>query len=201
MKARTRRRAPARGGKHGWEPPTRVRARAQRVVDLAVKGWSQLDIARELGVSQAAVSKILARADAKALPDMVEHVTRLKVRQTQRLEHLFGELMRAWDQSKADATRRRQRQSDSGDGSGQTIAEVVVEAQYGDPRYMEQMRKVLADLRKVWGVDAPQRVDVRASRTPLDALSETELEQMLREQDRLLRRVLPVPPSSDTEDQ
>ena len=28
----------------------------------------------------------------------------------------------------------------------------------GDPRYAEQMRGALADIRKIWGVDAPQRV-------------------------------------------
>lgn len=28
----------------------------------------------------------------------------------------------------------------------------------GDPRYAEQMRGALADIRKIWGVDAPQRI-------------------------------------------
>ena len=67
------------------------------------------------------------------------------------------------------------------------MAEVVIETQHGDPRYMEEMRKVLADLRKLWGVDAPQRLDVRASRSPLDHLSEAELLDCLTQQDALLR--------------
>lgn len=181
---------PSRGGQQGWEPRTRIRAREQRAIALAVQGWTQHDIARDLRVSQAAVSKILARADARALPALIDHVERQKVRQTQRLEYLFAELMRAWDQSKADATRRRQRKSEPGGGDRgvHTIAEVTVETQYGDPRYMEEMRKVLADLRKLWGIDAPQRLDVRATRSPFDQLSEPELLARLAEQDALLRR-------------
>ena len=191
MTTRRRRTTTSRGGKQGWEPATRLRAREQRAVSLAVQGWTQSDIARDLRVSQAAVSKILARADARALPELVERVERQKVRQTQRLEHLFTELMRAWEHSKADATRRRQRKSESARGTkggATTMSEVVIEAQYGDPRYIEETRKVLADLRKLWGVDAPQRLDVRASRSPLDQLSEAELLDRLTQQDALLRR-------------
>jgi predicted transcriptional regulator len=166
-----------------------VRAREQRAVALAVRGWTQAEIARDLHVSQAAVSKILARADARALPALVEAVERQKVRQTQRLEHLFAELLRAWDQSKSDATRRRQRQSQAEAGAGaHTVAEVTIESQHGDPRYVETMRKVLADLRKLWGLDAPARLDVRATRTSWDHVSDADLLDRLTEQDALLRR-------------
>ena len=191
MTPRRRRTPTSRGGKHGWEPRPRLCAREQRAVALAIQGWTQSEIAQDLRVSQAAVSKILARADARALPELVERVERQKVRQTQRLEHLFAELMRAWQQSKADATRRRQRKSESaeaGSGGAHTMAEVIVETQHGDPRYMEESRKVLADLRKLWGLDAPQRLDVRAGRSPLDQLSEAELLDRLAQQNVLLRR-------------
>jgi hypothetical protein len=161
-----------------------------------VQGWTQGEIAKDLRVSQAAVSKILARADARVLPEMLDHVERQKVRQTQRLEDLFAEARRAWDQSKGDATRRRQRKTDATARSGgaHTIAEVTVESQHGDPRYLDEMRRLLADLRKLWGLDAPQRLDVRAMRSPWDSLSETELQERLAQQDALLRRtgVLPA---------
>ena len=46
-------------------------------------------------------------------------------------------------------TRRRQRKTDGGPGGGAaTIAEIVVENQHGDPRYLEEARKSLADHRK-----------------------------------------------------
>ena len=48
--------------------------------------------------------------------------------------------------SQADATRRRQRKADGGGGA--TIAELVVETQHADPRYLEMVLKALADQRE-----------------------------------------------------
>jgi predicted transcriptional regulator len=188
--------APARGGRGGWEPRGRIQARATRAVDLAIEGWTQQAIAAELHISQAAVCKLLRRADDRALQDLAERVARQKVRHTQRLERLYAEATRAWERSKADATRRRQRQSESDSGAGSsgahTVAEVIVESQHGDPRYLEASRKTLADLRKLWGLDAPVRLDVRDRPPAYDQLTEAELLQRIAQQDRLLARPAPA---------
>ena len=63
---------------------------------------------------------------------------------------------------------------------GSPVAELVVENQHGDPRYLEEARKALADHRKLWGLDAPHKVDVRASRTPYDDMSEDALRDEVR---------------------
>ena len=190
---RTQRRTPSRGGKGGWEPPARIRARERRAMELAVLGWTQHEIATELQISQPAVSKLLARADERALADLSSRVERQKVRQSQRLERVFAESMRAWERSKEDTTKRRQRQTarDGGTNAGagnQSVAEVVVETKHGDPRYLETARKAMGDLRSIWGLDAPQQVDI--SRTdPYAGLTETELVQRIAEQDALLQRM------------
>jgi predicted transcriptional regulator len=119
----------------------RIRTRELRTIELMVRGWSQQQIAADLGVSQAAVSKILRRVEGRMLLELTATVERQKARQTVRLEHLFAEAMRAWEESKADSTRRRQRKSDGASGgTGATIAELVVENQHGDPRYLDQAR-------------------------------------------------------------
>jgi hypothetical protein len=156
-------------------------------MELATLGWPQHRIAADLGVSQAAVSKILKRVDLRLLRELSVMVERQKVRHTLRLEHLFAEAMRAWEESKADTTRRRQRKTQAGSGgAGATVAEIVVEVQHGDPRYLEEARKALADHRKLWGLDAPQKVDVRASRNPYDGMTEEALRAELARQARLL---------------
>ena len=188
-----RRRRPHRGGQGGYEPRARILGRERRAVELAIEGHSQHEIAAELRVSQAAVSKILRRADERALAEITDRVERHKVRQSQRLERIYVQATRAWEASKADTTRRRQRKSDpdgSGSGDGQTVAEIVIETRHGDPRYLDVSRRTLADLRKVWGLDAPQQVDVR-NRDGLDHLSEAELIERLRQQDALLERSQP----------
>ena len=176
-----------RGGQGGHEPRARIRTRELRALELMVLGWSQHRIAADLGVSQAAVSKSLKRLETRILRELTETVERQKARHTLRLEHLFAEAMRAWEQSKADSTRRRQRQTQGGaGGAGATVAEVVVENQHGDPRYLDEARKALGDHRKLWGLDAPQKVDVRASRNPYDGMTEADLRAEVARQTRLL---------------
>ena len=114
-----------RGGQDGHDPRARIRTRERRTMDLTVLGWSQQQIAADLGVTQAAVSKILNRVERRALRELTATVERHKVRQTLRLDHRsHAEAMRAWDfQSKADTTRRRQRKSEGGPGGpGATVA-------------------------------------------------------------------------------
>jgi transcriptional regulator with XRE-family HTH domain len=175
-----------RGGQGGHEPRTRVRTRELRTMELATQGWSQHQIAADLGISQAAVSKILKRVELRILHELTDTVERQKARQTLRLEHLFAESMRAWADSKGDATRRRQRKSQGGSRGDAVVAEVTVENQHGDPRYLDEARKALADHRKIWGLDAPQKVDVRATRNPYAEMSDEDLRAELDRQNRLL---------------
>ena len=156
-------------------------------MELAVLGWSQHQIAADLGISQAAVSKMLRRIEGRILRELAETVERQKARHTLRLEHLFAEAMRAWEGSKADTTRKRQRKTQAGSGdSGATVAEVVIESQRGDPRFLDEARKALADHRKLWGLDAPQRMDLRTPRNPYDGMTEEALRDLLARQSALL---------------
>lgn len=194
----TSRRKPSRGGKGGWEPPARIRARERRAVELAVLGFTQHEIAEQLEISQPAVSKLLARADERALADLTDRSERQKVRQTQRLERVFAESMRAWERSKVDTTKRRQRQSARGAGTASvgndTVAEVVVETKHGDPRYLETARKAMTDLRSIWGLNAPQQLDVSRS-DPYALLTEAQLQTRLAQQDAMLKRALRAAPT------
>jgi len=60
----------------------------------------------------------------------------------------------------------------------------VSENRHGDPRYLEVARQVLADERKVLGVDAPDQLTVAA--TPFSAMSEAALHAELVRQQHLL---------------
>src|SRR4029453_18746451 len=128
-----------RGGQGGHEPRARIRTRELRVMELSVLGWSQHQIAGDLGISQPAVSKILKRIELRVLRELADTVERQKARQSLRLEYLFAESMRSWQDSKADSTRRRQRKTDGGSrGAGATGAEIVAGNQHGDPAYPDK---------------------------------------------------------------
>ena len=49
----TARRAPARGGQQGYEPPVTRMRRDERLLELALERWSQRRIAAEVGLTQA----------------------------------------------------------------------------------------------------------------------------------------------------
>ena len=179
--------AHGRGGPGGHEPQASIQARALRVLERSVAGLSQRQIAAEEEISQSAVSKILQRLEARVLEELVGRVEQQKVRQTLCLDHLYRESLQAWEASKADATRRVQKKTQPGVGApGATVAQFVVETQHGDPRYLEVARKVLADQRRVWGLDAPQKLDVRATEGPFDAMSDEALAEALTHQRQLL---------------
>ena len=57
----TARRAPARGGQQGYEPPVTRMRRDERILDLALERWSQRQIAADVGLTQGGVSKALRR--------------------------------------------------------------------------------------------------------------------------------------------
>ena len=182
-----------RGGRGGHEPRARIRTREARALELATLGWSQHQIAADLGITQAAVSKLLKRVELRLLRELADQVERLKVRQTLRLERLYAEALHAWEASKADTTRRRQRQTQGQAGSrAGTLAELVVENQHGDPRYLDEARKALADHRKVWGLEAPQQFDVRTSRNPYAGMTEEALREALARQTALIGEAAPA---------
>lgn len=154
-------------------------------MDQILEGRTQHQIAESLDISQPAVSKIVRRMEERLLADVALKIERQRARHTLRLEHLYAEAMRAWRDSQQDTTRRRQRKSDGGGPGGGTFAELVSENRHGDPRYLDEARKALTDLRKVWGVDAPERMAIQPL-APFAALSDEALEVELARQARLL---------------
>jgi len=196
-----RARAQGRGGKGGHEPRSRVRLREIRVMEEVLEGRTQHQIATSLAISQPAVSKIVRRMEARLLADIAQRVDHQRARHTLRLEFLYGEAMRAWRASQSETLRRRQRKTDGGDTGGQTIAEIISENRHGDPRFLDEARKALADLRKLWGIDAPERMTIEAA-TPFAAMSDAALEAELARHTRLLEssKADPTEPSEALED-
>jgi DNA-binding MarR family transcriptional regulator len=179
MKARGR----GRGGKGGHEPRNRVRLREVQVLDQILEGRTQHQIADALSISQPAVSKIAKRLEERLLADVTFKVERQRIRHTLRLEFIYQQAIAAWHASKQQTLRRRQRKTDGDDGA--TIAEIVSENRHGDPRYLDEARKALTDLRTVWGVDAPERLSIEAT-SPYASMSDAALEAELVRQARLL---------------
>jgi DNA-binding CsgD family transcriptional regulator len=178
-------RARGRGGRGGAEPRGRIQNREQSVLEHHLKGATQQEIAAALTISQPAVSKILRRIEERFLRDQQAVIGRVKARHTLVLNHVIAEATRAWHASKTPEPRRRQRRTDGGSGHTQTVAEIVSEPRHGDPRYLGEARAAMADIRKIWGLDAPQQIQMDAKR-PFMHLTPEELEAEVRQRNALL---------------
>lgn len=150
----TPRRQAQRGGKGGAEPRTTIREREQRVLALSEQGWTQHAIAEELGVTQAAVSKILLRLDERALRLLASEMAHLKMRRARHLEYLSREGRRGWENSKQGRIRRRQRKA-MGDGGTPVVTQDVVVDEHPDPRMLDQARKAEESLMHMFGFTTP----------------------------------------------
>lgn len=138
--ARRRRVGKARGGKGGFEPRARIRERAARVLALEEQGWVQQDIAEALGISQAAVSKILHREDARAGAALRDQTIAHRMRRIRRLEYVARESRRAWEASKGGRVRKRQRKAGGGSGD-EAVMQEIIKDEHPDPRLLDQARK------------------------------------------------------------
>jgi hypothetical protein len=147
---RRRRVGKLRGGKGGWEPRSEIVDRAERVVTLQEQGWTQDAIAREVGVSQPAVSKLLQRLDRRALAALDQELASHKMRRLRILEYVSREGRRAWEHSKQGRVRKRQRKATSPSGAPVVTHEILVDEQ-PDPRMLDQARKAEEVLAEVCG--------------------------------------------------
>lgn len=164
-------------------------AREARAWELRQKGWSQARIAVDLGITQQGVSTLLRRLARQFARDFKKRAEEVKAEQTAVLEFMVDEALQEWERSKLPIekqsikgdifTPKRNPESDDDydeddedealaeqDAQGQPVglgvAELTkkTEGRLADPRYLQQARDAMGDVRKIWGIDAPEKIEV-----------------------------------------
>ena len=138
------RRARPTGGKGGCEPRATIRERQREAVRMSSEGYTQDDIAERLGVTQPAVSKILRREDDRWLAENRVTAGRQLARLTRQREAAIKKAFIAFDESRGERVRKTQRKV-RGQNAETIVTEMTVEMSAGDPRYLETVRKAVAD--------------------------------------------------------
>jgi len=131
----------------------RIEQRRQQVADFYVKGSTQSQISRELGVSQSTISadlKAIRREWREARIRDFDEAVSLELK---KLDHLEREAWSGWERTQQPAESTKVTQ----DGSG-TKAEKLVKQQQGDPRFLEQVHRCIVSRRTLLGLDAPTRI-------------------------------------------
>ena len=172
-----------RGGKGGAEPRSVIRRREHQVLTLTEQGWRQEAIADHLGITQAAVSKILRRVDERALRVVADQVAYRKMRGARHLEYLSREGRRGWEQSKQGRVRRRQTKGARADGTPVVTQDVVID-EHPDPRMLDQARKAEEALADLFGLTGSTSSAGRSDPRP-----QTDLPPLLQLSDDTLERI------------
>ena len=149
-------------------PRETTRARESRAWELRVREWDEQAIADQLErdglgrVTQQAVSKMLRRVEARELKRLSERVEGWKLFQSEALLLVYREAIAAWERSKEPhkCITRKVATNDLGAMDPVPGAPIVmtVRDSAGDPRHLAEARAALADLRKLWGLDAPTKI-------------------------------------------
>ena len=152
---------------NGRVPSELARQREQVAFDLAAtKGLTETQIAEELAqqglgeVTQQAVSKMLHRVEERMLKETNGKVKRKKVRHEAALMKIYRDAMAAWEESKKpqkSLTTKQGPAGENGEPGKVKESQSVLRDQDGDPRYLDQARQALADIRRIWGVDEPSQ--------------------------------------------
>ncbi len=130
----------------------RTRATAEECFRLnVIEGMHQVDIAVEINKSQARVSQLISLLEEEWFAEYSVEQFRIKIQQTRVYEHIIREAMDAWERSKEDAETKKT--STKGKYPGD---EEISVGQVGNPAYLKTAMDAMADIRKIWGLDAPQ---------------------------------------------
>lgn len=148
-----------------------ARTSKARARDLESRIWALLEagktptaIAREVGIARQSVHRIIRRVEAQYHESIMATVDDMKARQARRLWHMVDEAMAAWERSKRPATRVRKTAGRGTDTDGRKgcrgrelfeQTDTRLTTQVGDVRYLDRARAALADIRKLYGLNAP----------------------------------------------
>ena len=146
----TRKKGKPHGGKGGAEPRITVQRREHEVIERRAQGQTQYEIAKTLGISQPAVSKILHRLGARWARENKARLDQYRLEAETILRRLLREAIEEWQRSRAAHVRKRQRKQEG----GTVVSEVWIDETPGDPRFLDQLGQLLDRLALAQGLSA-----------------------------------------------
>lgn len=152
---------------------TEIILRRERVSRLYLARKSQWDIAVELGVDQATVSRDIAALQKQWKEASLTALDELKAQELARIDRLELEYWQAWADSKAKRTIINKKQTEAEGAKGGTrkgyTGSVREEDMLGDPRFLAGVQWCIDRRCQLLGLDAPKRQDITSGGQPLAA--------------------------------
>jgi predicted transcriptional regulator len=144
----------------------------RRIANLYLQGWLQADIAVELGISPATVSRDLKALQGEWRQSSLIDIDAAKSKELAKVDRLEREYWTAWERSCQDAETVTQktkgtvqrRQNEDGTFVSEQPAEAAktTKGQAGDPRFLNGVQWCIERRCTILGIDAPREVDVKS---------------------------------------
>jgi Homeodomain-like domain len=123
--------------------------RRQQVAHLYLQNWTQAQIAEHLHVGQPTISADLRKIRQQWLQSGLRDFDSARELELQKIDLLDRESWAAWERSKKPT----QSATVDGEGAGQRTRKTM-RNQVGDPRFLDQVNKCIAQRRAILGLDA-----------------------------------------------
>ena len=153
--------------------PAQIARDRLRIADMYLRGRLQADIAEEVGLSEATVSRDLKVLHADWLRSANVDYSEAKAGELAKIDALEREYWQAWRRSQEDAETIRKKATDV---SGTERKELIKTAkgQAGDPRFLNGVQWCIERRCKILGIDAAAKLDVTTKGERLGSISDDQ---------------------------
>lgn len=141
---------------------TKRSERRRQVARYFLKGWTQADIARHMNIPQATVSRDLAAMREYWREFPVYDFEKVRLEQLQKVDLIEAEAWAAWQRSQ-----EQQRSASLSHGKAGEQSRTSLKDQSGDPRYLREVARCVAQRYEMIGVKPPVPPPPQVVNTPL----------------------------------
>ena len=143
--------------------------RDREIYDKWISGERVGAISAEFGISKNTVNTVVNKVESELSRRFMEAHMQMRVRNTSRFEQLYFRAVRAFEESVGDDIS----QVVSDTSSGKNTTTTTKKASW-DPRYLKEARESLEGIQKLWGLNAPERVQKEVA-YHVDSIADDEL--------------------------
>ncbi|HCR17483.1 MAG TPA: hypothetical protein DIU35_08370 [Candidatus Latescibacteria bacterium] len=154
-------------------PPKKTRNKSEREAHLNLvaqgirDGKTMRQQMRELDRSMYAIQYDRAQLKMRWAKENNQHIQMEKFDQLEKLNRIEEEAWEAWDRSVGETVKQTRRVTQKAGAQTQIVSEETVTLA-GDPRFLEQVNKVVVQRRAILGLDAPKEVNVESNNTTVN---------------------------------
>jgi hypothetical protein len=151
----------------------------RRVASMYLRGLSQWEIGRQLGVSQQCIAKDVAALEKEWLAAAVVDLDAAKAKELARIDRLERVAWRAWQRScqrKERASTRLEKKLHDDAQQGKTVTSKHTELRDGNPEYLKRVEWCISKRCELLKLNPPQRLEHGGSAELPPIQTETKVE-------------------------